>query len=519
MMGRRSITLLTVLALTLAGAAPAAATTIYAVGDTDASSGSKALANYVIARSPDRFFYLGDVYETGTAAEFQSRYNAIWGTIASRTDPVIGNHEYPNRTLGYFPYWASKRSWSATTAQHRAYVTPEGWQVIAYSSEHSASSEAAWVNARIAEHPGTCRIVMAHKGRHSQPDITGQEAVWKVIKNRTALNLAAHHHLYLRFAKIDGVTVIISGLGGHKPVGLSSTQHHPIAASVTQTPTVLKLNLRAGAADFEARTAAGTLRDSGTVGCTPATTTPVAPVAAFSATPTSGAAPLSVSFKDASTGAPTIWEWDFDGNNTVDSTQQNPSFSYTTPGTYTVRLTARNATGVDDEVKVGLVTVGEAPPPGTEPQTFLAEADAHVRSTSASNYGALTTIRVRQGDASTPDTYNTYVRFSVSGLAGAPSSARLRLFVTDESPNGGSVWTTSSAWAESSITWSTAPGFSGTPLAPGAATVLGAWREVDVTRAISGNGAFAFVLASTSTNSAIYSSREGANPPQLVVTP
>ena len=504
----------------MVGAAPAAATTIYAVGDTDASTGSKALANYVIARAPDRFFYLGDVYETGTAAEFQSRYDAIWGPLASRTDPVIGNHEYPNRTLGYFPYWASKRGWSATTAQHRAYVTPEGWQIIAYSSEHSASSEAAWVNARIAEHPGTCRIVMAHKGRHAQPDITGQEAVWKVIKNRTALNLAAHHHLYLRFAKIDGVTVIISGLGGHKPVGLSSTQHHPIAAYGLKTPTVLKLVLRAGAADFEARTAAGTLRDSGTVSCTPASTTPVAPVAAFTATPTTGTAPLAVSFADTSSGAPTSWEWDFDANGVVDSTQQNPSFTYTAPGTYTVSLTARNAVGTDNEVKVGLITVGEPPPPGTTPQTFLAEDDAHVRSTSAaSNYGALTTIRVRQGDASTPDTYNTYLRFSVSGLGGLPSNARLRLFVTDASPDGGSVWSTASSWAQGTITWNTAPGFSGAPVAPSAATVLGAWREVDVTPAITGNGAFSFALASASTNSAIYSSREGANPPQLVVTP
>ena len=57
-----------------------------------------------------------------------------------------------------------------------------------------------------------------------------------------------------------------------------------------------------------------------------------APTAAFSATPTSGTAPLTVDFTDASTGSPTGWQWDFQNDGTVDSTAQSPSFTYTTPG-------------------------------------------------------------------------------------------------------------------------------------------------------------------------------------------
>ena len=47
-----------------------------------------------------------------------------------------------------------------------------------------------------------------------------------------------------------------------------------------------------------------------------------APVAGFSGTPTSGTAPLTVSFSDQSTGAVTSWAWDFGDGNT--SSAQNP---------------------------------------------------------------------------------------------------------------------------------------------------------------------------------------------------
>ncbi len=81
------------------------------------------------------------------------------------------------------------------------------------------------------------------------------------------------------------------------------------------------------------------------------------PVADFSANPTSGPAPLSVSFTDLSGGNPTSWSWNFgDGGS---STAQNPSHSYANPGTYTVSLTATNVFGSDTETKTGYITVSE----------------------------------------------------------------------------------------------------------------------------------------------------------------
>jgi hypothetical protein len=66
----------------------------------------------------------------GTAREFRDHYEPAFGTLADRTDPVIGNHEYHAREDGYYPYWEEKRGWTPDQALHRSYVDrASGWQV------------------------------------------------------------------------------------------------------------------------------------------------------------------------------------------------------------------------------------------------------------------------------------------------------------------------------------------------------------------------------------------------------
>ena len=80
-------------------------------------------------------------------------------------------------------------------------------------------------------------------------------------------------------------------------------------------------------------------------------------LAAFFATPTSGEAPLTVNFTDLSTGNPISWEWDFQNDGTIDSYEQNPSYTYTNAGLYTVSLTVSDGTNSDEEVKVEYIIV------------------------------------------------------------------------------------------------------------------------------------------------------------------
>jgi len=93
-------------------------------------------------------------------------------------------------------------------------------------------------------------------------------------------------------------------------------------------------------------------------------TPPPAPVALFTGSPRTGNPGLTVSFdSSASTGNPTGFQWDLDGNGIVDSTDPNPTHTYAAAGTYTVTLTVVNLTGVDVEVKTGYIVVTAVPTP------------------------------------------------------------------------------------------------------------------------------------------------------------
>jgi len=139
----------------------------------------------------------------------------------------------------------------------------------------------------------------------------------------------------------------------------------------------------------------------------------IAPHAAFTSDVQSGDTPLKVKFTDQSTGtSPFTYAWDYTNDGVNDSTTQSPSYTYITPGIYTVRLTTTNAAGSDAEIKTGYINVTVAPP----------SSHAGVAITFDDNY-------VDQWYAIRPilNKYNAHVTFFVSQYAGLDQSQITKL--------------------------------------------------------------------------------------------
>jgi len=171
---------------------------VWAVGDAaDGGATGRAVAAMVASHRVDRLLYLGDVYETGTAAEFASNYRPLYGRFDAITAPTIGNHEWPNLATGYVPYWTAARG---TPPPLRYAFTVSGWQLISLNSNlPTDSAQDAWLSAEIRRTPryGTCRIAFMHHPRYSaglHGDLQGLEGMFEELRGHASIALAGHDH-------------------------------------------------------------------------------------------------------------------------------------------------------------------------------------------------------------------------------------------------------------------------------------------------------------------------------------
>jgi len=138
------------------------------------------------------------------------------------------------------------------------------------------------------------------------------------------------------------------------------------------------------------------------------------PVANFSATPMSGNTPLTVQFTDLSSGNTTSWLWNFGDGGT--STNQNPNHTYTTPGSYTVSLTATNSGGSDTVVGGSPIVVNNvaAPVANFSATPMSGYAPLTVQFTDLSSGGA-TSWLWDFGDGSTSTSQNPSHTYNIVG--------------------------------------------------------------------------------------------------------
>ena len=149
--------------------------------------------------------------------------------------------------------------------------------------------------------------------------------------------------------------------------------------------------------------------------------------------------------------------------------------------------------------------------------TLVPDADAQVSEDNPDfNYGARTELLVNGG--ADPDVVS-YLRFDVSGVTAPVQRATLRLWVRENGStrDGPALYATDTDWTETDLTWTTQPAAIGGALDDTETLASSTWVEYDVTAAVSGDGPIAFVLVAPSADGVIFHSREGENPPQLVL--
>ncbi len=114
--------------------------------------------------------------------------------------------------------------------------------------------------------------------------------------------------------------------------------------------------------------------------------TPAPPVAMFSASPTNGTAPFTVSFTDESTNSPMYWHWQFGDSET--STDRNPLHEYNSTGVFTVTLICTNSLGSSTNTKPDYITATLPPLPtaGFCPNIFNGACPLDVAFTDESVY-------------------------------------------------------------------------------------------------------------------------------------
>jgi hypothetical protein len=315
------------------------------------------------------------------------------------------------------------------------------------------------------------------------------------------------------FSPTSGTVGSAVTITGFNFIGVSSVKFNGVTASgfVIDSDSQIRVNVPAGAASgkISLTNATGTATSSTDF-------TVLAPPTIASFTPTSG--PIGTSVTILGNNFTGVTAVSFNGISaaifTVDSASQIRAVVPAGATTGKIRITTGSGTGTS------LTDFVVSTPAAT--LTFRPIHDSFVRSAQPlNNYGSQVELRVRrpQGDSTI-----TYLKFSVAGLAGPVSSAKIRASVLEASVEGGSIFSVSNnykntvtPWIESGLTWGNAPKLTVPVLSSLGAVSVGQTVEWDVTAAITGDGTYSFAIINTVDDIAKYSSKEGVTSPQLII--
>jgi acid phosphatase type 7 len=238
---------------------------IWAVGDADPPTAGR-VARMIRRADPDRILYLGDVYPRGTPADFR-RWERPWGRLVERMAPTPGNHDGPNISEGYDPYWRDVTGELPPTFYA---FEAGGWQILQVNSEQpSRRPVVRWLRQEV-EPGGNCRIAFWHRPRYNAGHHKGGDrravAYWNAIEGRARMIVNGHDHNMQRFRERDGIVQLISGAGGKRLYPVNERDRR-LAFSDDRHYGALRLTLSRGEARWRFVSARGKRLDSGTLRC------------------------------------------------------------------------------------------------------------------------------------------------------------------------------------------------------------------------------------------------------------
>lgn len=242
---------------------------VWAVGDgADGGAAARTLSRQIAADRPDRLLYLGDVYESGSSADFRNHYETVYGRLARMTAPTPGNHDWPAHPSGYDAYWQA-RTGAPTPPWY--VLRLGGWQVVSLNSEapHGPdSTQVRWLHGLMRRTFGTCTVAFWHRplmsaGRHGdQADVV---PLWDALRGRASLVLNGHDHDLQRMRPRDGIVELVAGAGGKS--------RYPLDADVRRAfgddghDGAIRLELRPGSADVRFVSSDGAVLDRSETRC------------------------------------------------------------------------------------------------------------------------------------------------------------------------------------------------------------------------------------------------------------
>ena len=234
---------------------------------------------------PGTVFIAGDIaYPDGTAEQFRTCFEPVWGRHKDRTRPVPGNHEYGSPGAApYFTYFGTN---AGTPGLGYYTYRKSTWQVFALNSNADLGERRAqleWLARQLESSRGSeCSVAYFHhplfsSGTHGVvPPMPVVTDFWKALHTAGAdVIISAHEHFYERFAPQTpegapdsrfGIRQFIVGTGGaplSQPVRRVANSEMVLSAF-----GVLRLTLDAQSYRWEFLSAdGGAVLDSGTGAC------------------------------------------------------------------------------------------------------------------------------------------------------------------------------------------------------------------------------------------------------------